>query len=105
MTVPVRLLLSELGEAWQPEVIIPTKGMTGHRLPHWYSVDLALPVKLLAVEADGQSHLTARRQAEDRKKDSALLSAGWTVLRFTNHAILADTAACVMQIQTTAAQL
>lgn len=50
------------------------------RVGRWF-IDFAFPTLKLAVEIDGRQHLLPERQDSDRKKDSELLAAGWTVVR------------------------
>ncbi|BBG00696.1 MULTISPECIES: DUF559 domain-containing protein [Pseudonocardia] len=66
-------------------------GITGFErgLPFgpWF-VDVAFPRKRLAVEVDGWAfHSDPERFRTDRRKQNALVEAGWTVLRFTWHDI------------------
>ncbi|MEV1291765.1 type IV toxin-antitoxin system AbiEi family antitoxin domain-containing protein [Pseudonocardia sp. NPDC049635] len=66
-------------------------GITGfeHGLPFgpWF-VDVAFPRSRLAVEVDGWAfHSDPERFRADRRKQNALVEAGWTVLRFTWHDI------------------
>ncbi len=47
-------------------------------------VDLAFPAARLAVEYDGRdAHLTGGAFVRERRRQNALLAAGWTVLRYT----------------------
>lgn len=47
-------------------------------------VDLAVPAARLAVEYDGRdAHLTGGAFVRERRRQNALLAAGWTVLRYT----------------------
>lgn len=49
-----------------------------------YFIDVAFPAVRLAVEIDGREFHSDRVQFEqDRHRQNALVSAGWTVLRFT----------------------
>lgn len=49
-----------------------------------YFIDIAFPAQRLAVEIDGREFHSDRAQFEkDRRRQNALVSAGWTVLRFT----------------------
>lgn len=49
-----------------------------------YFIDIAFPAIPLAVEIDGREFHSDRAQfEEDRQRQNALVSAGWTVLRFT----------------------
>lgn len=69
-------------------LVIRTKGAEGDNLPNHYKVDVAFPKEKLAVEIDGASHNALQRQDQDRKKETALRSLGWTVLRFTNQEVM-----------------
>lgn len=49
-----------------------------------WTVDLAFPAARVAVEVDGWAwHSDPERFLADRRKQNALVAAGWTVLRFT----------------------
>ncbi len=68
---------------------------TGFRLgtteyPPAYKVDIGNRALKVAVEADGMSHCSLKRQAQDAKKDAFLRGIGWTVLRFSNSEILSN---------------
>lgn len=64
--------------------------VTNHRvvlsgLEYW--IDVVFLVRRLAVEVDGWAwHSDVDRFAHDRRRQNALVLAGWTVLRFTWHA-------------------
>jgi very-short-patch-repair endonuclease len=48
------------------------------------TLDLAFPDVLLAIEIDGWAwHTDPERFQVDRRRQNALVTAGWTVLRFT----------------------
>lgn len=51
--------------------------------PGWYALDLALPHKLLGVEADGAPHYTVNGFKHDILRDQQLRSKGWQILRVT----------------------
>jgi very-short-patch-repair endonuclease len=54
--------------------------VAGHR----YEIDVALPERRIAIEVDGyRYHSDDNRFQADRTKQNALLSSGWSVLRFT----------------------
>lgn len=101
ITAPVRRLMASLGPGWETELVIPTKGCPHPALPYHYKVDLGLASAMVAVEADGSSHLTKSRKVLDKKKDRALTYLGWTVLRFSNRVIESDTSECIRIIQET----
>nr|WP_168172240.1 DUF559 domain-containing protein [Pseudonocardia sp. AL041005-10] len=49
-----------------------------------WTIDLAFPAVQVAVEVDGWAwHSDPERFRTDRRKQNALVAAGWTVLRFT----------------------
>jgi very-short-patch-repair endonuclease len=64
-------------------------GVTGWTLGHPFGpwrVDLAFPAARVAVEVDGWAwHVDAERFRTDRRKQNALVRAGWVPLRFTWH--------------------
>jgi very-short-patch-repair endonuclease len=66
-----------------------TAGITGWVLGHPfgpYLIDLAFPAAKVAVEIDGWAwHVDQERFVNDRRKQNALVRAGWVVLRFTWH--------------------
>ncbi len=57
----------------------------GHPFGPW-TIDLAFPAQKVAVEVDGWAwHVDAERFRTDRRKQNALVRAGWDPLRFTWH--------------------
>lgn len=51
-------------------------------------VDLAFPDLMLAIELDGDTyHSTKRQRRNDRVRQNRLAAAGWTVLRFGDHEV------------------
>lgn len=56
----------------------------------YYKIDLAWPDIRLAVEIDGNYHLTAIQRGKDRIRDTFLKACGWTVLRFSNNRVIRD---------------
>jgi very-short-patch-repair endonuclease len=76
-----RLLHQVLGHAgltgWRPQYTIA--------LPSgWVIVDVAFPDRRVAVEVDGWAwHTDPERFQRDRSRQNELVTAGWTVLRFT----------------------
>ena len=77
-------------------------GMTGWVLAHpfgLYLIDLAFPQARVAVEIDGWAwHVDQERFVNDRRKQNALVRAGWTVLRFTWHDLTTAPHSVVAQI-------
>jgi very-short-patch-repair endonuclease len=67
--------------------LLRAAGLTGWRLGYavsGYLLDLAFPAARVAIEVDGWAwHSTADRFRADRRRQNALILAGWTVLRFT----------------------
>ena len=62
-------------------------------------VDLALPEQRLAVEHDGRAvHDRAEAFIADRRRQNALVAAGWTVLRFTAADLRRGAAPAVAQV-------
>lgn len=104
LTEPQRLLAEALG--WETEVIVktgsPTRG-PAHvpGIPVHYKLDIASPELMIAVEVDGGSHCALERKAQDQRKDEWLTGAGWTVLRFSNREVMADTGACARMVMST----
>ncbi|MHB1593881.1 MAG: endonuclease domain-containing protein [Streptosporangiaceae bacterium] len=81
---------------------------TGRRvpgLPSCYKLDLAHPAAKVAIEIDGNSHNTTLGKERDRRKQEWLTGAGWTVLRFSNREVMADTAACARTAMSTTLRL
>ena len=68
----------ELYQAMRNEGLSPTPQF---RI-EWYTVDFAFPDVKLAIEADGVAYHSGDRKEHDRKRDSHLRHAGWTVKRF-----------------------
>ena len=57
----------------------------GHPFGPW-RIDLAFPQQKVAIEVDGWAwHVDAERFRADRRKQNALVRAGWDPLRFTWH--------------------
>ncbi|HEY3894019.1 MAG TPA: DUF559 domain-containing protein [Pseudonocardiaceae bacterium] len=64
---------------------------------HW--VDVAFVERRLALEIDGWAwHSDVTRFSHDRRRQNALVLAGWTVLRFTWHDLTARPEAVIAQI-------
>ena len=55
-----------------------------------YRVDLLWDEGRLVVEIDGDDHRTLKKYYDDRDRDYRLLMSGYTVLRVTNHEVLAN---------------
>ena len=92
-TVPQQLLFDALGQGWVMELAVRTGTQ-----PHHYKLDLALLAKRVAVEVDGETHKTLQGREQDARKDRVLTGLGWTVLRFSNRAILKNVNACVQEV-------
>lgn len=103
-TVHQMALASALG--WEMEVVIPTKAQKSEQAyPACYKVDIGNAALRVAVEVDGNSHLTIERKAKDKKKDDFLNSIGWTVLRFTNKQVAEHLEDCVQMVLSTISKL
>ena len=90
----LRLALRGAGLAPVPQhVVLDVRGRFVAR------VDLALPEQRLAVEHDGQAvHGRAEAFVPDRRRQNALVAAGWTVLRFTAADLRSGAAPAVAQV-------
>lgn len=70
-----------------------------------YLIDLAFPAERVAVEVDGWAwHVDAERFLSDRRRQNALVNAGWTVLRFTWHDLEGNPTRVVAEIRTALAR-
>jgi len=106
LPVPQATLLEALGPGWEPELTVLTGNgaRTPGRvrgLPAKYAIDVGNLSLRIAVEVDGSSHGLLARQEQDRKKEDYLRGAGWTVLRFSNREVMADTVACAQMVLST----
>ena len=90
----LRFALCEAGLAPVPQfVVLDTDGRFVAR------VDLALPEHRVALEHDGQAvHDRADAFVADRRRQNALVAAGWTVLRFTAADLRRGAAPAVAQV-------
>ncbi|MGH3764300.1 MAG: DUF559 domain-containing protein [Pseudonocardiaceae bacterium] len=65
-----------------------------------YLIDVAVVERRLAIEVDGWAwHSDVDRFGHDRRRQNALVLAGWTVLRFTWHDLVSRPEAVVAQIK------
>ena len=64
-----------------------------------YIVDFFFRSSLLIVELDGKYHFTKQQQEADALRQTWLEQQGYKVLRFTNEAILFDTAKTIATIK------
>jgi very-short-patch-repair endonuclease len=82
--------------------LLRAAGVTGWVLGHPfgpYTIDVAFPGAMVAVEIDGWAwHVDQDRFVGDRRKQNALVRAGWTVLRFTWHDLTRAPRSVVAQI-------
>ncbi len=83
--------------------LLRAAGITGWELGYpvqGYLIDLAFPAQRVAVEVDGWAwHITADRFVDDRRRQNALMSLQWTVLRFTWHDLVSRPDAVVDDIR------
>lgn len=75
---------------FREQCVVPTRIPRGSGYPTSYKIDCGNEMIKFGVEADGYSHRSLSRQAQDQKKDAFLESIGWKVLRFTNEEILSN---------------
>ena len=65
-----------------------------------YEVDFAFPIERIVIETDGwESHQSREAFERDRRRDSAIVDAGWTVVRLTWMRLHTEPAAVVGQLQ------
>jgi len=90
----LRVALREAGLSPVPQhVVLDAEGCFVAR------VDLALPESRLALEHDGKAvHDRAEAFVADRRRQNALVAAGWTVLRFTAADLRRGAAPAVAQV-------
>jgi hypothetical protein len=87
-----------------PESIWNFAVKTGGRnpgFPNFYKVDLAWPEVRIALEVDGPSHSSLKRQSQDRKKETKLKELGWCVLRCSNEEAMSRTEDVVQRVRST----
>lgn len=87
-------LLREAGiDGWVTNHLVVLSGIE-------YWIDVAFVACRLAIEVDGWAwHSDVDRFAHDRRRQNALVLAGWTVLRFTWHDLTSRPQAVVAQIR------
>ena len=65
-----------------------------------YEVDIAFPEGQVAIEIDGWAwHSDVERFRRDRRRQNALVLAGWTILRFTWHDLTNRPGAVVAEVR------
>ena len=89
LTEPQQKLWSALGDDWTPEYIChtgnPTRGQNRTPgIPPYYKIDLAHESRKIAVELDGEGHLSRTTRERDERKTAWLLAHGWTAIRVRN---------------------
>ena len=100
-------LFDALGEGWKLELAIPTQvpRKPGCGYPTNYKVDLGNLELKLVVEVDGKMHRSKEVMLLDVKKTRKLEELGWTVLRFTNEAVMTRLSLVSLVIETVAEDL
>lgn len=82
--------------------LLRTAGISGRVTGHpqgTYLIDIAFPGSKVAIEIDGWAwHVDHDRFVGDRRKNNALVRAGWVVLRFTWHDLTRSPHSVVAQI-------
>lgn len=85
-----------------PVALLRANGIEGWVLGHpvgGYLLDVAFPAARVGVEVDGWAwHSDVERFRGDRRRQNALVVAGWTVLRFTWHGLTARPRSVVTEI-------
>lgn len=76
-----------------------------HRIQQHLTVDLAIIASKLAIEVDGQSHLSKEGKRLDTKRECILRELGWTLLRFRNKEILENLPSVLNRIEEAALEL
>jgi hypothetical protein len=74
------MALSLLGEGWVYNHVVLLER-------HPYKVDVANPLRMVAIEIDGHSHNSLVRREQDERKDRLLRESGWKVLRLKNQEV------------------
>jgi len=97
LTVPQKKLAKALRLPMEVGVFVA--GATGAGARTKYFVDIADTKSHTAIEVDGASHSSHVRKEMDLRKEMALSSAGWTVLRFKNKRVLFDLEAVVSDVR------
>lgn len=90
LSLPQQMLAESLG--WRTEYIVRTGMPRGQGYPTHYKLDIADPESMIAIEVDGGSHCSLKRQAQDKKKENFLAGLGWKVLRFKNQEVMENLA-------------
>jgi very-short-patch-repair endonuclease len=88
MTKCEKLLRPHLPERYSHNVVIKTEMPRNSGYPTCYKVDFGSAAEKIAVEVDGSSHNSLKRQAQDRKKEEFLSRLGWYVYRISNQQVL-----------------
>jgi very-short-patch-repair endonuclease len=88
-----RLLRGARIDGWVANQLVALSGIE-------YWIDVAFVGRRLAIEVDGWAwHSDIDRFARDRRRQNALVLAGWTVLRFTWHDLMSRPQAVVAEIR------
>lgn len=99
-SIPQQMLADAL--AWPTEYVVKTS--VGY-LPNHYKLDIANPRLMVAIEVDGVSHSSPTRRQQDYRKAMFLSGLGWTVLRFSNRAILDSLETVLSMVASTISRL
>jgi hypothetical protein len=101
LPIPQILLAAALG--WDTEVAVPTRQLRDSGYPTCYKIDIANADLHVGIEVDGPSHYS--RRSLDQKKDEMLALLGWTILRFSNKAVMTNLNVCVQEVLSTISKL
>ena len=88
---------------WAAYTLLKPPELAGLVSEHWvlgrrFRIDFALPERMIGIELDGHAtHSSPQKIADDRRRQRALESAGWRIIRFGGAEIYADANSCVRQ--------
>lgn len=84
--------------------ILKSKSIDGHKFRRQhiikdYIVDFVCLHKKIVIEIDGQYHLEEKQIVKDKSRTDDLKSDGYTIIRFTNEEVVANTSEVVRNIK------
>lgn len=84
--------------------ILKSKSIDGHKFRRQhiikdYIVDFVCLYKKIVIEIDGQYHLQDQQIVKDKSRTEDLQRDGFTVIRFTNEEVIANTSAVIKNIK------
>lgn len=92
-------------DAYQRATFTALRGLVPqHEVPP-YRLDFAIPHKQFGIEVDGLAYHNGQASfVADRKRQRALETAGWRIVRFAAKEVMQDAASCVRQAAALAAR-